>query len=110
MEIQTTIKEFSEKMGTLNISPETRITVIIETLRHTGCGENGKLRLPFLHSRVWDEEGGPSDISENTDHYLYHPEDVHGRYARSIVHGKDCVQSTRIVSKQGFLGDPAIPA
>lgn len=30
-----------------------------------------KSGLPFLHSGVWDEEDGATDISENHDHYLY---------------------------------------
>ncbi|GEM_PF-2059152 len=79
MKIQTTIKAFSEKIEALGISSETPITVIVETFRHTGDRNEGKPRLPFLHSRVWDEPEGPADISENTDYYLYDSEDIHGR-------------------------------
>jgi hypothetical protein len=79
MEIQTTIKAFSEKIGGLDISPETPITVIIQTFRHTGDGDEGKSRLPFLYSGVWDDPDGPEDISENTDYYLYDSGDIHDR-------------------------------
>lgn len=75
MEIQTTIEAFSERIATLGISPETPIRVIIEKCPDIGDGN----RLPFLHSGVWDEQNGPADISENTDHYLYDSGDIHGR-------------------------------
>jgi len=78
MEIHTTIKEFSEKMGTPSISPDTPITVIIGTFPYAGDSKNRKPPLPFLHSAVWDDQEGPTDISENTDRYLYDSGDVHG--------------------------------
>ncbi len=79
MEIQTTIRAFSEKIGVLEIPPETPVTVIIETFRGTRDGDERKPRLPFLHSGAWDEPEYPADISENTDYSLYGSEDIHDR-------------------------------
>jgi hypothetical protein len=70
MEIQTTIKDFTEKIRFMNISPDTPITVTIETFR-PGDDKKEKPRLLFLNSDVWDDQDGPADISENTDDYLY---------------------------------------
>jgi len=75
MEIQTTIKEFPEKIKGLNVTPETPIRVIIHEVTMTGSRK--RPYLPFLHSEVWDDEIGPADISENIDHYLYDLESPH---------------------------------
>jgi hypothetical protein len=79
MEIQTTVKAFSERIDTLGICPETPIRVTIGDSPKTEDSNGGKIRLPFLHSGVWDDLDGPADISENTDHYLYDSGDIHGR-------------------------------
>jgi len=78
MEIQTTIKDFAEKIRLMDISPDTPVTVTIETFRHPMDDKKRKPRLLFLNSDVWEGQDGPTDISENTDHYLYDSEDVHG--------------------------------
>ena len=75
MEFHTTIRNFPDEVRNLNIPPDTAIRIIIEKIPYK---TETKSNLPFLHSGVWDDGDGPTDISENTDDYLYNPEEIHG--------------------------------
>lgn len=76
MEIQTTLKELPERIKDLKIDPETKIRLIINEIPPKTCCN--KSHFPFLHSGVWSDEQGPTDISENVDHYLYDMDNIHG--------------------------------
>ena len=76
MEIQTTIKDLPEKIKQLGVSPETFIRVIIFDDKQSAPRK--KSHFPFLHSDVWSDKEGETDISENIDRYLYDMEDIHG--------------------------------
>lgn len=82
MEIQTTIREFSETIRNMNIPLDTAIRVIIDesekNIRKVGAKDGKKNRLPFLDDDIWDDENGPSDISENIDSYLYDSDAPYG--------------------------------
>ncbi len=82
MEIQTTIKDFSDRMKHLGISPETSIRVIIDKAdAKDGNGEvhdRKEAYLPFLDSGMWDGEDVPEDLSSNVDQYLYDLDEPHG--------------------------------
>ncbi len=83
MEIQTTLKELPDRIKQLDISPDTRIRLIIEEIRDPSGKE--KSHFPFLYGKVWTDVEGPIDISENVDAYLYDTEDIHTYRNRKIV-------------------------
>ena len=72
MEIQTTIKNFPQKVKSLNIPPETPIRVIIKKIKGIEKMAYQKPYLPFLDDNdFWDSEATPKDLSVNVDKYLY---------------------------------------
>ena len=69
MEMITTIKDLPERIKQLEIPPEKLVRIIIHEVQHEKNQKNS--HFPFLEGKIWDDAEGPTDISNNIDHYIY---------------------------------------
>lgn len=85
MEFQSTPEEILEKIKLYKIPPNATMRIIVDDRYVVATASKTKKfrgtkksHFPFLSGKIWYDEDGPADISENVDHYLYDSENVHG--------------------------------
>lgn len=81
MEIVTTVQELPQEIEKFHLEPDMQIRLIVEdSQKKIPKEKTSGRRFPFLDSPVWEgNEGDPTDISANVDHYLYDVEEPHGK-------------------------------